>query len=46
MGIQLMVLLLGAYLAIGLMARQYTWRMRAALLLVTTVVPIAFLFFW
>lgn len=46
MAVPLLALLLTGYLAIGWVAKEYTWRTRTVLLLVTSVVPAWFYFFW
>ena len=42
----LMALLLGGYLTLGLMAGEYTWRVRTGLLLITFALPTAFYILW
>lgn len=46
MALPLLVMLLGAYLVIGLTARRYSFAVRALLLLVTVLAPAWFYFFW
>lgn len=46
MAIPLMAVLLGGYLAIGLLAKKYDWRARAALLVLTFGAPVWFYFFF
>jgi hypothetical protein len=42
----LLVLLMGGYLVLGLKAREYTWRVRAGLVLLTFLLPTAFYLLW
>ena len=46
MAVPLLLLLVAGYLAIGLFAKEYNWRIRATLTLVTIFVPAGFYFFW
>ena len=46
MALPLLATLLGGYMVIGLVAKEYNWRTRAILLVLTFVVPPWFYFFY
>ena len=46
MAIPLLVILLGGYVIIGLVAKGYNWRTRAILLVLTFGAPASFYFFY
>jgi len=46
MALPLLVLLLGGFIVIGLVAERYDWRTRAILLVLTFAVPPWFYFFF
>ncbi len=46
MAIPLLILLLGGYLTVGLVAKDYNWRTRAIILLITLFGPAWFYVFW
>ena len=46
MAIPLLAILLGGYIAIGLVAKEYNWRTRALLLMLTFAAPAWFYFFF
>lgn len=46
MALPLLAILLGGYIGIGLVAKEYNWRTRAILLVLTFGVPPWFYFFY
>ena len=46
MAITLLVLLLGSFLTIGLVSKEYSWRTRATVISIAVFVPAWFYLFW